>query len=84
MLQPFALLAFIKYFHPSRPQSIEYGWLLAAGVVVLATVNVLIMHFANFEMQRIGMRCRIACCSLIYRKVSKTTLSVVELKQWLL
>lgn len=46
------------------------GWLLAIAVIVMSSGIVLVMHYHMLCTQRIGMRCRVACCSLMYRKVS--------------
>lgn len=70
MGQPLVLAALIKYFDHTRSSNVHEGWLLAVGVILMALVNVVIMHHSSLGQQRIGMRCRVATCSLIYRKVS--------------
>ncbi|XP_046426049.1 ATP-binding cassette sub-family C member 4-like isoform X3 [Neodiprion fabricii] len=44
--------------------------LIYAGLLVLVIfLDILIMHHTDLRTQQIGMRVRVACCSLIYRKV---------------
>ncbi|RZC37765.1 ABC tran and/or MMR HSR1 domain containing protein [Asbolus verrucosus] len=72
MLQPIVLAEYIKYYSlSSKDRWPEVGWGLATGVILMAFLNIVIMHYAILNCQRIGMRCRIATCSLIYRKLLK-------------
>lgn len=68
-IQPVILGYFISYFDPttSVTQGAAYGY--AFGVVILSLLGICFMHHCCFAEMRIGMRCRIACCSLVYRKV---------------
>lgn len=45
------------------------AFLSATGLVLSTLAVVFIMHHMNLSSQRIGMRVRVACSSLIYRKV---------------
>lgn len=51
----------------------EYIWndihWLGAGVVVMCTFGFLFVHHSDLRQRMVGARMRIACCSLIYRKV---------------
>ncbi|KAJ8932364.1 hypothetical protein NQ314_014731 [Rhamnusium bicolor] len=47
------------------------GWILGSSVVILAFLIVLVFHHAQLGCQRVGMRVRAACCSLVYRKLLK-------------
>ncbi|XP_017760874.1 PREDICTED: multidrug resistance-associated protein 4-like [Eufriesea mexicana] len=38
-------------------------------LIICVTLSVFIMHHTEFMSQQMGMRLRIACCSLIYRKI---------------
>ncbi|KAG5881559.1 hypothetical protein JTB14_033064 [Gonioctena quinquepunctata] len=72
MVQPIVLAEYIAYFQtPAEESDSTTGWILGAGVVLIAFANILIMHNVSLGTQRIGMRVRIACCSLIYRKLLK-------------
>ncbi|KAK5645932.1 hypothetical protein RI129_004396 [Pyrocoelia pectoralis] len=69
MAQPLVLAKLIKYFEPPRNMALYEGWMWAAGVIGMAFVNIVIMHHSSINQARLGMRCRIASCSLIYRKL---------------
>ncbi|XP_050504204.1 ATP-binding cassette subfamily C member 4 [Diabrotica virgifera virgifera] len=69
MLQPIVLAEFINYFDSNQEAYI--GWWLATGVIGMAFLNVIITHSCTLDTQRVGMRVRIAVCSLIYRKLLK-------------
>ncbi|KAF5273657.1 hypothetical protein FQR65_LT04657 [Abscondita terminalis] len=69
MGQPVVLALLIKYFDFTSTSSVSEGWLLATAVILMSFLNVIIMHHASLGQARIGMHCRIASCSLIYRKL---------------
>ncbi|XP_072396581.1 ATP-binding cassette subfamily C member 4-like [Diabrotica undecimpunctata] len=72
MLQPIVLAEYINFFdkkHGIKPN--EVGWLLASGVVIMAFLNVILLHNTFLNTQRVGMRVRIAVGSLLYRKLLK-------------
>ncbi|XP_018579794.1 probable multidrug resistance-associated protein lethal(2)03659 isoform X2 [Anoplophora glabripennis] len=71
-LQPIILSEYIQYYEsPAKDRRQEDGWLLAGGVLLITFLNILIFHHSSWGCQRIGMRVRIACCSLVYRKLLK-------------
>lgn len=81
-LQPIFQGLVIKYFNgddtkevPTRDEVLCY----AAGLILTTLGITFIMHHSNLGAQQIGMRIRIACCSLVYRKVSPN--SPISLKQ---
>uniref|UniRef100_A0A1E1XAH8 Putative abc transporter n=1 Tax=Amblyomma aureolatum TaxID=187763 RepID=A0A1E1XAH8_9ACAR len=68
VMQPVMLGWVVRYF--AAPESIgktEF-YLSAAGVSILGGMHIFTHHPYFFNMQRMGMRIRIACCSLVYRK----------------
>ncbi|XP_056645129.1 ATP-binding cassette subfamily C member 4-like [Diorhabda sublineata] len=69
MLQPIVLAEFINFFDTDHESYL--GWLWGSGVVFMAFGAVAITHNINLATQRIGMRVRIAVCSLVYRKLLK-------------
>lgn len=82
MLQPYVLAEFIKCFDsPTCNASSEIGWLYGFGVCFLSFLNMAFMHYNNLGCQRIGMRCRIACCSLLYRKVYRNSIKFQTIVQ---
>lgn len=78
LTQPLVLAEYINYFDRVSKYSYGEGWAWATGVILMALLNVFIMHVAGLGTQRIGMRCRVACCSLIYRKVLKLNKASLE------
>ncbi|KAK9880966.1 hypothetical protein WA026_014317 [Henosepilachna vigintioctopunctata] len=67
---PIVLSQFIEIFNES-PRDIIKGSYLGATVIIMNFLNCLIAHQGTLYTRRIGMRVRIACCSLMYRKVLK-------------
>ncbi|CAG5134060.1 unnamed protein product, partial [Candidula unifasciata] len=68
VIQPLLLGGLIRYFTPNAPISKFEAWMYALGVSLCAIVLAVAHHPYFFWVQRIGMRMRIACCSLMYRK----------------
>ncbi|XP_037285276.2 ATP-binding cassette sub-family C member 4 isoform X2 [Rhipicephalus microplus] len=68
VMQPMMLGWVVRYF--AAPESISKTefYLSAAGVSILGGMHIFTHHPYFFNMQRMGMRIRIACCSLVYRK----------------
>ncbi|ENN81636.1 hypothetical protein YQE_01967, partial [Dendroctonus ponderosae] len=69
MTQPIVLGRYIKYFEKSSTRDATMGWSLGSGVILLAFLNMVAMHYTIVNCSRVGMRVRIACCSLMYRKL---------------
>lgn len=68
VMQPVMLGWVVRYFaHPESITKTEF-YLSAAGVSILGGMHIFTHHPYFFNMQRMGMRIRIACCSLVYRK----------------
>ncbi|KAL3847450.1 hypothetical protein ACJMK2_018356 [Sinanodonta woodiana] len=66
--QPLLLGGLIRYFTPDTTLSRQDAFLYAMGVSLCA-VNLAVLHHPYFfGVQRIGMKMRVACCSLLYRK----------------
>lgn len=61
----------IGYFNTTNNLTSKEEVLLYAGLMILSTLGgVFIQHHTNLRCQELGMRARVACCSLIYRKVA--------------
>ncbi|XP_046412545.1 ATP-binding cassette sub-family C member 4 isoform X1 [Neodiprion fabricii] len=67
--QPFVLGLLIAHFKPCSGSTSEEAYMYATAVVVLAWANAAISHHVNVGQLRVGMRVRIACSSLVYRKI---------------
>ncbi|KAK4880306.1 hypothetical protein RN001_008452 [Aquatica leii] len=80
MSQPLLLARLIAYFSPSSSNQIitkDEAYVYAAGVI-LCSLLVVVFHYPYMNgVLHAGMKIRIACCSLVYRKalkLSKTAL----------
>ncbi|CAH0557612.1 unnamed protein product [Brassicogethes aeneus] len=69
MMQPLVIAWYINYFQDDPNKDTTLGWILATAVTSMAFVNILISHHTNLGCQRIGLRVRVACGSLVYRKI---------------
>ncbi|OXA46434.1 Multidrug resistance-associated protein 4 [Folsomia candida] len=67
--QPLFLKALINSFSDGSEQWEKYSY--AAGVCVTTLLHTLLLHPTMFANQHVGMKCRVAACSMIYRKVLK-------------
>uniref|UniRef100_A0A1A9WJ69 Multidrug resistance-associated protein lethal(2)03659 n=1 Tax=Glossina brevipalpis TaxID=37001 RepID=A0A1A9WJ69_9MUSC len=75
-LQPLFLLGLIAYY-TSGEENVQTAYVYAAGVILCSALNVIIMHPYMLGTMHIGMKIRVAMCSMIYRKalrLSKTAL----------
>nr|CAI5864659.1 unnamed protein product [Callosobruchus analis] len=76
--QPIVLGQLIYFYTPGQQDiTQEQAYYYAAGVVLCSLLNILIIHPYMMGMLHLGMKLRVACCSLIYRKalkLSKTAL----------
>ncbi|KAJ8946513.1 hypothetical protein NQ318_004648 [Aromia moschata] len=70
-LQPIVLAEYIRFFDTAENANMHLGtgWTLGICIIFLAFMNMFILHHAIVGCLRIGMRVRVACCSLIYRKL---------------
>lgn len=68
VIQPLLLGGLIRYFTPNSTVSKTESYLYAMGVSLCAVMLAVAHHPYFFGVQRIGMKMRIACCSLLYRK----------------
>lgn len=69
-------MGLIAYYSKGE-QEIQTAYLYAAGVIACSAVNVMFMHPYMLGTMHVGMKIRVAMCSLIYRKslrLSKTAL----------
>lgn len=78
IIQPLALGQLIAYYIPNQTAiSEQAAYLYAGGVILCSLANVFVNHPFMMGMLHLGMKMRVACCSLIYRKalkLSKTAL----------
>ncbi|KAG7304443.1 ABCC5 [Plutella xylostella] len=71
-LLPFSLGLFIAYFSGEKNEE-TYKWAHIYNFIVNASsiVTSMMMHHLYLSQGCVGMRIRVACCSLVYRKVLK-------------
>ncbi|XP_077987994.1 ATP-binding cassette sub-family C member 4-like isoform X1 [Glandiceps talaboti] len=65
------LAQLIDCLAPDSSKTQTDALLYAAGIAVCSLFFVTVGHPGSFAMERIGMRMRISCCSLVYRKALK-------------
>lgn len=70
VLQPFLQSGIIEYFNTKGAEKNEEKTYVYITCLVVCTILVVILtHHATLLSQQIGMRVRVACSSLVYRKV---------------
>ncbi|XP_068991531.1 ATP-binding cassette sub-family C member 4-like [Neodiprion pinetum] len=78
-LQPVVQGWVISYFNPGEnPMTRSQVVLYATILILLILSNVFIAQHAILRNQEIGMRVRVACCSMIYRKLLRLDLASVD------
>lgn len=71
MSQPLFIGALLKYFDPaaSKEADLKYAYLCASGLVLCMLISTLIAHLTYNAILHCGMKVRVACSSIIFRKV---------------
>lgn len=69
--QPLLISNFLKYYEPGNGMTKKEAYVYAGLIIIFALVNVLCVHGYYFCVNHLGMKIRIATCSLIYRKALK-------------
>ncbi|XP_055617486.1 ATP-binding cassette sub-family C member 4-like [Toxorhynchites rutilus septentrionalis] len=74
IFQPLCLGGLVSYFAPGqRNVSETEAYYYAAGIVLCSFVPVAIFHHFILYIFQIGMKIRVACCSLLYKKALRIT-----------
>lgn len=74
IFQPLCLGGLVSYFAPGQTtigKEAAYGY--AAGIVLCSLLPVMIFHHYILYIFQIGMKIRVACCSLLYKKALRIT-----------
>lgn len=84
--QPIFLAELLKYFNKTgnAKPSLEAAYWYAGGVIACSALNVLVIHPFMMAILHMGMKMRVACCTLIYRKslkLSRTALGETTIGQ---
>ncbi|CAG4967364.1 unnamed protein product [Colias eurytheme] len=76
ILTPMCLEGLIHYFSPSHAGvTVTEAYLYAMGVVGFMAINATLMHPMLLLLLDLSMKIRVACCSLIYRKLLRLDLT---------
>jgi ATP-binding cassette subfamily C (CFTR/MRP) protein 4 len=76
LTQPLFLGRLVRHFSAAESDTsitTEEAYIYAAGIVLCSALNVIVIHPYMMAIFHIGMKIRVACCSLIYRKVTVNT-----------
>jgi len=70
--QPILIGELLEYFNPDNSQNsnIKYAYICAFGLVISLFITTIIQFLTEQEIMNEAIKTRIACCSLIYRKVN--------------
>ncbi|XP_008557311.1 ATP-binding cassette sub-family C member 4 [Microplitis demolitor] len=78
ILQPYVMGLLIWYFDPRSNSSISEAYTYATIVISLSCCIGLLEHHMNSKQIEFGMRVRVACSSLVYRKMLKLSTSAAS------
>ncbi|XP_012274748.1 probable multidrug resistance-associated protein lethal(2)03659 [Orussus abietinus] len=85
VMQPLFLARLLQYYEKKNSSiTKEEAYLYAGGVVMCSAINIFVIHPYMMAILHMGMKIRVACCSLIYRKalrLSKTALGETTVGQ---
>ncbi|KAJ8954554.1 hypothetical protein NQ318_000788 [Aromia moschata] len=83
--QPLIISRLLQFYEPNQTTvSQTEAYILASLIVASVLVNVMCIHNYMFHVMHLGMKVRVAACSLIYRKalrLSKTSLAETTIGQ---
>ncbi|KAK2579439.1 hypothetical protein KPH14_002650 [Odynerus spinipes] len=83
VLQPLFLGRLLRYYN-TKEVSKDDAYLYALGIIMCSAINVFVVHPYMMAILHMGMKMRVACCSLIYRKalrLSRTALGETTIGQ---
>ncbi|PSN46970.1 hypothetical protein C0J52_11126 [Blattella germanica] len=77
--QPLFLGHLILFFSGSSRKHVtqEEAYIFAAGVVLCSALNIFVLHPYMMAIFHMGMKIRVACCSLVYRKALRMSLTAL-------
>lgn len=70
MLQPLCISELLAYFKADSKVDVTYAYFSAFSLVFSTLISVFMYHATQLEILHCGMKMRVSCCSLIYRKVN--------------
>ncbi|CAG0895339.1 unnamed protein product [Cyprideis torosa] len=66
--QPLLMMYLMRYFSGDHQYTRRDGYLFSSGIVAASVLFIFVHHRLFLGTFRLGMKTRVACCSLIYRK----------------
>ncbi|XP_071865797.1 ATP-binding cassette sub-family C member 4 isoform X2 [Bombus fervidus] len=75
VIQPFVLGLLIWHFDPRATSTANEAYIYASAVILIVLCGALINHHSILGLMEVGMRVRIACSSLMYRKILRLSRS---------
>lgn len=83
MIQPMCIGRLLSYFSSDSSNKMDSRELYAWAFVFLLSmyISLNLFHLVSFEILHCGMKMRVACCSVIYRKVPTNLFDIII---WLL
>lgn len=72
VLQPIFLRQLLRYYNSWEVNEFE-AYMYALGIILCSAINVFVIHPYMMAILHMGMKIRVACCSLIYRKSLRLT-----------
>ncbi|KAG7207731.1 hypothetical protein KM043_009345 [Ampulex compressa] len=83
VMQPLFLGRLLRYYNTTEVTDFE-AYMYALGVIMCSAINIFVIHPYMMAILHMGMKIRVACCSLIYRKalrLSRTALGETTVGQ---
>ncbi|KAH0820629.1 hypothetical protein GEV33_002162 [Tenebrio molitor] len=78
LVPPIFLKQYLDYFLPNGPPTMKEAAFAGLFIVLSVFLRVLTFNFMLLQLSSFGMKMRIACCSLVYRKLLKLKTSTVQ------
>ncbi|XP_012172204.1 ATP-binding cassette sub-family C member 4 isoform X2 [Bombus terrestris] len=75
VIQPYVLGLLIWHFDPRATSTANEAYIYASAVILIVLCGALITHHSMLGLMEVGMRVRIACSSLMYRKILRLSRS---------
>ncbi|XP_076646648.1 putative multidrug resistance-associated protein lethal(2)03659 isoform X1 [Halictus rubicundus] len=78
IIQPFLLARLLRYFSGSKRTWTTDMYYYTAAFCLFPFIDAVILHWSLQTLTHVGMKIRVACCTLIYRKILRLSNSVLE------
>ncbi|XP_017758049.1 PREDICTED: multidrug resistance-associated protein 4-like [Eufriesea mexicana] len=75
VLQPYVLGFLIWHFDPRATSTATNAYIYASALILISLFGALIIHHSTLGLMEVGMRMRIACSSIMYRKILRLSKS---------